>query len=71
MIASEGYVAQISDQIITIERQLSILKAERAAHILGLHRSGLPLATIGKAARLTRQRVLQIVQRYGDAHAVR
>lgn len=68
---AEGYLANISEQIAEMERRLKILKAERAAHILGLRRSGVSMTNIARAADLTRQRVLQLVQKYEGKNAAR
>jgi hypothetical protein len=68
-MTSETLVAQLSSQISALDRQLKILKAERAAQILGLRRAGASLGTISKASGLTRQRVLQIVQNYEATNA--
>ena len=67
MIALDNDIAQLSSQITALDRQLKILKAERASQILRLRRAGASLGAIAKTAGLTRQRVLQIVRKYGDA----
>ena len=69
MSTPEAVLPKTSEQIAALERQLNILKAERAAHIMIMHRAGKSLAQIGKVAGLTRQRVLQIIQRYEGPNA--
>lgn len=64
-------LAQINFQIASLERQLDALRAERTAHILDLHDAGATLGAIGNATGLTRQRVLQIIQRYGVANGAK
>ena len=69
MIALDNDIAQLSSQITALDRQLKILKAERASQILRLRRAGASLGAIAKTAGLTRQRVLQIVQSYEATNA--
>jgi hypothetical protein len=69
VIAPDNDIAQLSSQITALERQIKILKAERASQILHLRRAGASLGAIGKASGLTRQRVLQIVQSYEATNA--
>ena len=71
MIALDNDIAQLSSQITALDRQLRILKIERASQILRLRRAGASLAAIAKTAGLTRQRVLQIVQSYEATNAAR
>ena len=67
----EDYVSKLSAQIVALERQVKVLKSERAARILGMRRSGATLGDIAAVAGLSRQRVLQVVQRYEGKHAAR
>lgn len=67
----ENYVSKLSVQIMALERQLNILKSERAARILSMRRSGATLGDIAAVAGITRQRVLQVVQRYEGKNAAR
>jgi DNA invertase Pin-like site-specific DNA recombinase len=71
MTQPDNSVARITQQIAALERQLRIMKAERAAHILNLRKAGQSLATIANAAGLTRQRILQISQKYEAKNAAR
>ncbi len=69
MSTPEAVLPKTSEQIAALERQLNILKAERSAQSMIMHRAGKSLAQIGKVAGLTRQRVLQIIQRYEEPNA--
>ena len=60
----ENHVETISSQINTLERQLAVLRAERAAYILEMRKSGASLDTIGKVSSLSRQGVLCIIRKY-------
>ena len=63
-----GYIAhmekQLTQQIDVAQRRLDLLLAERSARMLELKRKGLTLHQIGELFSLTRQRVMQILQRY-------
>jgi len=55
---------QLSQQIDVAARRLDLLLAERAARMIELKRKGYTLQEIGDLFALTRQRVMQILQRY-------
>ncbi len=64
-------ITHLSSQITALDLQLTRLKAERARHILTLRRAGASLGAISDVSGLTRQRVLQICQKYEGGNAAR